>query len=98
MSTQPAPDPSDVLPDLFATAFRRAMARMPYGADPRVSSRFNDSHRAPLTGEEAARALNALADVLAEHAERHNALVAEHDALRRDVAAVRRVFGTEAGA
>jgi hypothetical protein len=76
---------------------RAAFAHLPYGADAAMMglavSRVSVTAPEPLTVADVVEGLAVFAVVLREHAERHNALEAEHNALVRDVAGVRRLLG-----
>lgn len=77
-----------------------AKNRLPFAADSRIT-RLAFTHDTPfgptytpVTGDDIALFLKQLGLVLRDYAERHRQLEDEHAALKRDVAAVQRVFGT----
>lgn len=93
-------DPEDETPRLSqagSAAVRRAFANMPYAAHPRVMKGpiAMGSYRDGLSEAALVEALENLASVLREHADRNRQIEEEHRALKADVRAFRRVLGTD---
>lgn len=82
-----------------ATAVRQAFAAFPFGADPRVYTPsihgFGFSGDLPVPVADVVAAIGALSEVIRDYSDRAEADKSDHLALRRDVAAMRRLLGAD---